>query len=129
MASREEIGEIKRVVTGFLEELRKAADGEKSHWHEYASPSYRLYGGFPMIPRFWAYEVGGVRKAAGTNPDVVREVRVRLQLIPSSAHRIRWVSGTIRCIKESAPYQPDPVDGTWGVVPTSWRMERSSATP
>ncbi len=120
MANSKDAAETKQIVGAFLDELGNAIRGIESNWKQHVSPSFARYRGWPAVPQYLAYEVVSSRRPPMGNPLVMREVEVALQLVPSGGYGLRWVRGTLRCIKESDAYKPDE-DGLWYVVPTSWR--------
>jgi len=120
-----EVPAIKAVVKGFLEALmRGPQDKPRKSWREFAQLTFRDSKAEPAIPVFQGYKIQRVRKVPGWNDKTVREVDVELLLSPTGGYPLRWLSGTLRVIKESEPYKPDE-NGEWGVCPVSWRPRRS----
>ncbi len=119
--------DILDVCDGFFRALmqaRMSRNPPEHDWREFVAHTWKEFAGWPAVPLFTKWEVTKTSKVPGMDPDVHREVEVRLFLAPMGEKPMRWVEGTIRVQKESAPYKPDAENGTWGVVPTSWRPKR-----
>jgi len=105
--------DVKEVVSNWLDALKGAILGD---WRAYTQLTFRDMNGRPALPQFNGYEIGKCRSVEGMS-DQVREVEVRLRLVPSGSRPIRWISGALRVIREDKAYHASEDGGLGASVP------------
>ena len=79
----------------------------------------------PHIIMFDEFEITRAGNVAGADPDICIGVYVKLQACQlAGSIPKREIGGRIAVWKETGPMEPS-VDGTWGVAPNSFRLNKS----
>ena len=127
MAGNEDKGRNRQDGKEILEVTRKFLQAvyDKEDWHEFGEKCYIGTKLEPNLPQYHRFKVIKTRKLKEVNNPgrhlVIKDVDIRLELVPSGHQGMRWADYRLRAIKETGPYQPDK-EGTWGISPTSCRF-------